>query len=77
MLANPPTGQLTRPVPGAVVAPGSNRWMDVTANNLVTTSCVAVLQGLIGGTWREIARVLAIQMLRVSSTGCELCQADR
>jgi hypothetical protein len=54
--ANPPTGQLTRPVPGAVVATGSNPLMDVTASTQDDVRVkTAVLQGLIGGSWREIA----------------------
>jgi len=54
--ANPPTGELTRPVAGAVVATGSNPLMDVTASTQDDVHVnTAVLQGLIGGTWREIA----------------------
>ena len=54
--ANPPTGQLTRPVPGAVVATGSNPLMDVTASTQDDVRVkTAVLQGLIGGSWLEIA----------------------
>lgn len=54
--AFPPTGQLTRPTTGMVVATGTNPLMDVTA---ATTDDVrvkmAVLLGLMNGTWKEIA----------------------
>ena len=53
--ANPPTGQLTRPVAGAVVAKGSNPLMDVTASTQDDVRVkTAVLQGLIDGSWQEI-----------------------
>lgn len=75
--ANPPTGQLTRPVPGAVVAPGSNPLMDVTANTQDDVRVkTAVLQGLIGGTWREIApRVSNPNAAGVFDWDVNLCQA--
>lgn len=53
--ANPPTGQLTRPASGAVVASGSNPLMDVTAATQDDVRVkTAVLQALIGGSWQEI-----------------------
>ena len=53
--ANPPTGQLTRPAAGAVVATGSNPLMDVTANTQDDVRVkTAVLLGLINGSWQEI-----------------------
>lgn len=75
--ANPPTGQLTRPVPGAVVAPGSNPLMDVTASTQDDVRVdVAVLQGLIGGSWREIApRVSNPNASGVFDWDVNLCQA--
>ena len=75
--ANPPTGQLTRPVPGAVVAPGSNQLMDVTASTQDDVRVkTAVLQGLIGGTWREIApRVGNPNAAGVFDWDVNLCQA--
>ena len=75
--ANPPTGQLTRPVPGAVVAPGSNPLMDVTASTQDDVRVdVAVLQGLIGGSWREIApRVSNPNTSGVFDWDVNLCQA--
>ena len=75
--ANPPTGQLTRPVPGAVVAPGSNPLMDVTASTQDDVRVkTAVLQGLIGGTWREIApRVSNPNAAGVFDWDVNLCQA--
>lgn len=75
--ANPPTGQLTRPVPGAVVAPGSNPLIDVTASTQDDVRVkTAVLQGLIGGTWREIApRVSNPNAAGVFDWDVNLCQA--
>jgi len=75
--ANPPTGQLTRPLPGAVVAPGSNPLMDVTASTQDDVRVkTAVLQGLIGGTWREIApRVSNPNASGVFDWDVNLCQA--
>lgn len=56
MGASPPTGQLTRPVPGAIVAPGSNPLMDVTAQTSDDVRVVrAVLIAKINGNWREVA----------------------
>ncbi len=53
--ASPPTGQLTRPVAGAIVAPGTNPLMDVTAQTSDDVRVVrAVLIARINGTWREI-----------------------
>src|SRR5690606_1916089 len=46
--ATPPTGQLTRPIPGAAVATGSNPLMDVTASTQDDVRVkTAVLQGLV------------------------------
>jgi hypothetical protein len=75
--ANPPTGQLTRPVPGAVVATGSNPLMDVTASTQDDVRVkTAVLQGLIGGSWREIApRVSNPNSAGVFDWDVNLCQA--
>lgn len=53
--ASPPTGQLTRPVAGAIVAPGTNPLMDVTAQTSDDVRVVrAVLIAKINGTWREV-----------------------
>ena len=75
--ANPPTGQLTRPVPGAVVAQGNNPLMDVTASTQDDVRVdVAVLQGLVGGSWREIgARVSNPNPSGVFDWDVNLCQA--
>ncbi len=75
--ANPPTGQLTRPVPGAVVATGSTPLMDVTASTQDDVRVkTAVLQGLIGGSWREIApRVSNPSSTGVFDWDVNLCQA--
>ncbi len=74
--ANPPTGQLTRPVAGAVVAPGSNPLMDVTASTQDDVHVnTAVLLGLIGGSWREIApRVSNPNAAGVFDWDVNLCQ---
>ena len=75
--ANPPTGQLTRPLPGAVVAPGSNPLMDVTASTQDDVRVkMVVLQGLIGGSWREIGpRVSNPNAAGVFDWDVNLCQA--
>lgn len=75
--ANPPTGQLTRPVAGAVVATGSNPLMDVTASTQDDVRVkTAVLLGLIGGTWREIGpRVSNPNAAGVFDWDVNLCQA--
>ena len=74
--ANPPNGQLTRPVPGAVVATGSNPLMDVTASTQDDVRVkTAVLQGLIGGSWLEIApRVSNPSSTGVFDWDVNLCQ---
>ena len=75
--ASPPSGQLTRPVDGAVVAGGSNPLMDVTAQTSDDVRVVrAVLQAKINGAWTEIGP----QVTTPSSTGVfdwdvNLCQA--
>jgi murein DD-endopeptidase MepM/ murein hydrolase activator NlpD len=75
--ANPPTGQLTRPVAGAVVATGSNPLMDVTASTQDDVRVkTAVLQGLISGSWREIGpRVSNPSSTGVFDWDVNLCQA--
>lgn len=75
--ANPPTGQLTRPVTGATVAPGSNPLMDVTANTQDDVHVnTAVLQGLINGSWVELApRVSNPNASGVFDWDVNLCQA--
>ncbi len=75
--ANPPTGQLTRPVAGAVVAPGSNPLMDVSANTQDDVRVkTAVLQGFIGGSWQEIApRISNPSAAGVFDWDVNLCQA--
>lgn len=75
--ANPPTGNLTRPVPGAQVATGSNPLMDVTASTQDDVRVkTAVLQGFIGGTWREIGpRVSNPNASGVFDWDVNLCQA--
>lgn len=53
--ASPPTGSLTRPVAGAVVAPGTTPLMDVTAQTSDDVRVVkAVLIANVNGTWREV-----------------------
>ncbi len=53
--ASPPTGQLTRPAAGAIVAPGVNPLMDVTAETSDDVRVVkAVLIVNINGSWREV-----------------------
>jgi len=75
--ASPPTGSLTRPTAGAVVAGGSNPLMDVTAETSDDVRVVrAVLQAKINGTWTEISP----EVTNPSSTGVfdwdvNLCQA--
>jgi len=75
--ANPPTGQLTRPAAGAVVASGSNALMDVTAATQDDVRVkTAVLQALIGGTWLEIGpRVSNPTSAGVFDWDVNLCQA--
>lgn len=75
--ANPPTGELTRPVTGAVVAAGSNPLMDVTASTQDDVRVkTAVLQGFIGGSWREIGpRVSNPSAVGVFDWDVNLCQA--
>ena len=74
--ANPPTGQLTRPAAGAVVATGSNPMMDVTANTQDDVRVkTAVLQGLIDGSWQEIGpRVSNPSAAGVFDWDVNLCQ---
>lgn len=53
--ASPPTGQLTRPTAGAVVAPGANPLMDVTAQTSDDVRVVrAVMLAKVNGSWREV-----------------------
>ena len=53
--ASPPTGQLTRPLAGAIVASGINPLMDVTAQTRDDVRVVrAVLIANINGSWREV-----------------------
>jgi hypothetical protein len=53
--ASPPTGYLTRPIAGAVVAVGVNPLMDVTAQTSDDVRVVkAVLIARINGSWREV-----------------------
>ncbi len=53
--ASPPSGNLTRPVAGAIVAPGTNPLMDVTAQTSDDVQVVrAVLIANIYGSWREV-----------------------
>jgi len=75
--ANPPTGQLSRPVAGAVVATGSNPLMDVTASTQDDVRVkTAVLQGLINGSWREMGpRVSNPNTEGVFDWDVNLCQA--
>ena len=75
--ANPPSGQLTRPVVGAVVATGSNPLMDVTASTQDDVRVkTAVLQGLIGGSWQEIGpQVSNPSAAGVFDWDVNLCQA--
>lgn len=74
--ANPPTGQLTRPVAGAVIAKGSNSLMDVTASTQDDVRVkTAVLQGLVNGTWQEIGpRVSNPTAAGVFDWDVNLCQ---
>jgi hypothetical protein len=74
--ANPPTGQLTRPAAGAVVATGSNPMMDVTASTQDDVRVkTAVLQGLIDGSWQEIGpRVSNPSAAGVFDWDVNLCQ---
>jgi len=75
--ANPPNGELTRPVVGAEVAKGSNPLMDVTASTQDDVRVkTAVLQGFIGGSWREIGpRVSNPNAAGVFDWDVNLCQA--
>ena len=75
--ANPPNGELTRPVAGAVVAAGSNPLMDVTANTQDDVRVkTAVLEGLVNGSWREIGpRVSNPSAAGVFDWDVNLCQA--
>ncbi|MEN6580296.1 MAG: M23 family metallopeptidase, partial [Anaerolineaceae bacterium] len=74
--ANPPTGQLTRPVAGVVVATGSNPLLDVTASTQDDVRVkTAVLQGLINGSWQEIGpRVSNPNTSGVFDWDVNLCQ---
>jgi len=75
--ANPPTGQLTSPVAGAVVATGSNPSIDVTASTQDDVRVkTAVLQGLINGSWVELGpRVSNPNSAGVFDWDVNLCQA--
>ncbi len=74
--ANPPTGQLTSPADGAVVATGSSPLMDVTASTQDDVRVkTAVLQGLINGSWQEIGpRVSNPNTSGVFDWDVNLCQ---
>ena len=74
--AYPPTGELTHPATGAVVATGSTPLMDVTASTQDDVRVkTAVLQGLIGGSWQEIGpRVSNPSAAGVFDWDVNLCQ---
>jgi hypothetical protein len=74
--ASPPTGQLTRPAAGAIVAPGANPLMDVTATTSDDVRVVrAVLIAKINGTWREVAPRVTSQTNGVFDWDVNICKA--
>lgn len=75
--ASPPTGQLSRPVPGAIVAVGTNPWIDVTAQTSDDVRVVsAVLIGNVNGKWTEIGpRVFNPTPAGVFDWDVNLCKA--
>ena len=75
--ASPPTGHLTRPAAGAIVAPGANPLMDVTAQTSDDVRVVrAVLIAKINGSWREVApRVTNPSANGVFDWDVNLCKA--
>lgn len=74
--ASPPTGQLTRPVAGAVVAVGTNPLMDVTAQTSDDVKVVKVVMiAKINGSWREVGPRVTSQTNGVFDWDVNICKA--